>query len=151
MASSSDDKGKKPMEEDHQDLKLKEEQVAGGSRARDPNFVGSMNAGGAFSHNMQVPTLPVLDLNFLPVIKEGLLVTDELCAQYRVLEREIQILQEENLRLRRMLELFLAPIMMHHHRQRSNSSLVLASPWFVPSLGECCGVTSLSFTHLPFK
>jgi hypothetical protein len=24
MASSSDDKGKKPMEEDHQDLKLKE-------------------------------------------------------------------------------------------------------------------------------
>jgi hypothetical protein len=33
MAPSSDDKGKKPMEEDHQDLKLKEEQVAGGSRA----------------------------------------------------------------------------------------------------------------------
>jgi hypothetical protein len=82
MASSSDDKGKKPMEEDHQDLKLKEEQVAGGSRVRDPTFVGSMNAGCAFSHNMQGPTLPVLDLNFLPVIKEGLLVTDELCAQY---------------------------------------------------------------------
>jgi hypothetical protein len=89
MASSSDDKGKKPMEEDHQDLKLKEEQVAGGSRARDPTFVGSMNARLAFSHNMEGPTLPVLDLNFLPIIKEGLLVTDELCAQYRVLEREI--------------------------------------------------------------
>jgi hypothetical protein len=44
MALSSDDKGKKPMEEDHQDRKLKEEQVAGGSRARDPTFVGSMNA-----------------------------------------------------------------------------------------------------------
>jgi hypothetical protein len=112
MASSSDDKGKKSMEEDHQDLKLKEEQVARGSRVRDPTFVGSMNAGRAFSHNMQGPTLPVLDLNFLPVIKEGLLVTDELCAQYRVLEREIQILQEENLRLRRMLELFLGPRMI---------------------------------------
>jgi hypothetical protein len=112
MDSSSDDKGKKPMEEDHQNLKLKEEQVAGGSRARDPTFVGSMNAGCAFSHNMQGPTLPVLDLNFMLVIKEGLLVTDELCAQYRVLEREIQILQEENLRLRRMLELFLGPRMI---------------------------------------
>jgi hypothetical protein len=96
MASSSDDKGKKHMEEDHQDLKLKEEQVARGSRARDLTFVGSMNTGRAFSHNMQGPTLPVLDLNFLPIIKEGLLVTDKLCAQYRVLEREIQILQEEN-------------------------------------------------------
>jgi hypothetical protein len=69
MPPSRDDKGKKPMEEDHQDLKLKEEQVAGGSRARDPTFVGSMNTGRAFSHNMQGPTLPVLDLNFLPVIK----------------------------------------------------------------------------------
>jgi hypothetical protein len=115
MAPSSDDKGKKPMEEDHQDRKLKEEQVAGGSRARDPTFVGSMNAGRAFSHNMQGPTLPVLDLNFMPVIKEGLLVTDELCAQYRVLEREIQILQEENLRLRRMLELLLGPRMISPH------------------------------------
>jgi hypothetical protein len=38
---------------------------------------------------MQGPTLPVLDLNFMPIIKEGMLVTDELCAQYRVLEREI--------------------------------------------------------------
>jgi hypothetical protein len=112
MASLSNDKGKKPMEEDYQDLKLKEEQVAGGSRARDPTFVGSMNAGRAFSHNMQGPTLPVLDLNFMSVIKDGLLVTDELCAQYRVLEREIQILQEENLRLRRMLELFLGPRMI---------------------------------------
>jgi hypothetical protein len=50
MAPSSDDKGKKPMEEDHQDHKVKEEQQAGGSRARDPTFVGSMNAGHAFSH-----------------------------------------------------------------------------------------------------
>jgi hypothetical protein len=112
MASSSNDKERMPSEDDHQDLKLKEEQVARGSRARDPTFVGSMNVGRAFSHKVQGPTLSVLDLNFLPVIKEGLMVTDELCAQYRVLEREIQILQEENLRLCRMLELFLAPIMI---------------------------------------
>jgi hypothetical protein len=109
MAPSSDDKGKRPREEDHQDPKLKEEQEAGGSRARNPTFVGSMNTGRAFSHNMWGPTFPVLDLNFMPVIKEGMLVTDELCAQYRVLEREIQILQEENLRLRRMLEYFINP------------------------------------------
>jgi hypothetical protein len=82
MAPLGDDKGKRPREEDHQDLKLKEEQVAGGSRARNPTFVGSMNVGRAFSHNMQRPTLPVLDLNFMPIIKEGMLVTDELCAQY---------------------------------------------------------------------
>jgi hypothetical protein len=52
---------------------------------------------------------PVLDLNFMPVIKEGMLVTDELCAQYQVLEREIEILQEENLRLHRMLEHIINP------------------------------------------
>jgi hypothetical protein len=112
MASSSDDKGKKPLEEDHQDPKLKEGQMTGGSSAKDPTFVGSMNAGRAFSHNMLGPTLPVLDLNFFPIVEEGLRVTDELCAQYRVLKREVEILQEENLRLCRMLELFLAPIMI---------------------------------------
>jgi hypothetical protein len=112
MAPSSDDKGKRPREDDHQDPKLKEEQEAGGSRARNPTFVGSMNAGRAFSHNMRGPTFLVLDLNFMPVIKEGMLVTDELCAQYRVLERKIQILQEENLRLRRMLEYFINPRMI---------------------------------------
>jgi hypothetical protein len=48
MAPSSDDKGKRPREEDHQDSKLKEEQEAGGSRARNSTFVGSMNAGRAF-------------------------------------------------------------------------------------------------------
>jgi hypothetical protein len=101
MAPSSDDKGKRPREEDP---KLKVEQEAGRSRARNSTFVGSMNAGRVFSHDMRGPTFLVLDLNFMPVIKEGMLVTDELCAQYRVLEREIQILQEENLRLRRMLE-----------------------------------------------
>jgi hypothetical protein len=106
MASSSDDKGKRPREEDP---KLKEEQEAGKSRARNSTFVGSMNAGRAFSHDMRGPTFPVLDLNFMPIIKEGMLVTDEHCAQYRILEREIQILQEENLRLRRMIEHFINP------------------------------------------
>jgi hypothetical protein len=68
-----------------------------------------MNAGRAFSHDLRAPTFPLLDLNFMPVIKEGMLVTDELCAQYRVLEREIEILQEENLRLRRILEHIINP------------------------------------------
>jgi hypothetical protein len=72
MASASNDKGKKPLEEDHQDPKLKEGQMAGGSRERDPTFVGSMNAGCAFSHNMQGPTLPVLDLSFFPAAEETL-------------------------------------------------------------------------------
>jgi hypothetical protein len=112
MASSSDDKGKRPREDDHQDHKLKEEQEAGRSRGRNPTFVGSMNVGCAFSHNMQGPILHVLDLNSMPVIKEGMLVTDDLCAQYRVLEREIEILQEENLRLHRMLEYFINPRMV---------------------------------------
>jgi hypothetical protein len=112
MASSSDDKGKRPLEEDHQDPKLKEGQMSGGSSGKDPTFVGSMSARRAFSHNMQGPALPVLDLSFLPAVEEGLLVTDELCVQYRVLKREVEILQEENLMHRRMLELFLAPIMI---------------------------------------
>jgi hypothetical protein len=83
MAPSSVNKGKRPREEDHQDPKLKEEQEAGGSsRARNSTFVGSMNAGRAFSHDVRGPTFPVFDLNFMPIIKEGMLVTDELCAQY---------------------------------------------------------------------
>jgi hypothetical protein len=106
MASSSGDKGKRPREEDP---KLKEEHEARKSRARNSTFVGSMNAGRAFSHDMRGPMFPVLDLNFMPIIKEGMLVTDELCAQYRTLEREIQILQEENLRLRMMVEYFINP------------------------------------------
>jgi hypothetical protein len=112
MDPSSDDKGKRPREEDHQDPKLKEEQEAGRSRARNSTFIGSINAGRAFSHDMRGPTFPILDLNFMPIIKEGMLVTDELCAQYRVLEREIHILQEEKLRLRRMLEYLIDPRMI---------------------------------------
>jgi hypothetical protein len=58
---------------------------------------------------MQEPTLHTLDLNSMPVIKEGILVTDKFCTQYRVLEKEIEMLQEENLRLRRMLKYFVNP------------------------------------------
>jgi hypothetical protein len=106
MDSSSGDKGKRPREEDP---KLKEEQEAGRSRARNLTFEGPMKARRVFSHNMQGPILHVLDLNSMPMIKEGMLVTDEFCAQYRVLEKEVEILQEENLRLCRMLEYFINP------------------------------------------
>jgi hypothetical protein len=52
MASSNIDKEKTPSEDDHQDLKLKEGQIAAGSRTREPTFVGSINTVCAFSHNM---------------------------------------------------------------------------------------------------
>jgi hypothetical protein len=52
MAFASDDKGKRPLEEDHQDPKLKEGRMTGGSSAKDPTFVGSIKVGRAFSHNM---------------------------------------------------------------------------------------------------
>jgi hypothetical protein len=52
MSSTSNDKGKKPLEEDLQDPKLKEGHMAGGSWARDPNFVGAIKARRAFYHNM---------------------------------------------------------------------------------------------------
>jgi hypothetical protein len=45
----------------------------------------------------------------MPVIEEGMLVTYEFCTQYRALEREVEMLQEENIRLRRMLEYFINP------------------------------------------
>jgi hypothetical protein len=61
---------------------------------------------------MQGPIPPIPDLCSFPVAEEGLRVTDEFCDKYRVLEREVEILQEENSRLRRMLEIFLAPIMI---------------------------------------
>src|SRR4051812_13455290 len=39
----------------------------------------------------------------------------------------------------------------HHHHRRSNSSSGLASPWLVPSLGECRGITPLSFFFYLFS
>jgi hypothetical protein len=112
MASANNDKEKTPSEDDHQDPKLKEGQMAIGSRAREPTFVGSINTGRAFSHIMQGPIPPNPDLSSFPAAEEALRVTDEFCDKYRVLKREVEILQEENSRLRRMLEIFLAPIMI---------------------------------------
>jgi hypothetical protein len=112
MASASNDKEKTPSEDDLQDPKLKEGQMAGGSRAREPTFVGSINAGCAFSHNMQGPIPPIPDLSSFPAAEETLWVTDEFSAKYRVLKREVEILQEENNMLRRMPEILLAPVMI---------------------------------------
>jgi hypothetical protein len=90
----------------------KEGQIAAGSRTREPTFVGSINTRRDFSHNMQGPIPPVLDLSSCPAAEEALCVTDEFCDKYRVLRMEVEILQEENNRLRRMLENFLTPIMI---------------------------------------
>jgi hypothetical protein len=112
MAPASNDKEKELLEEDLQDPKLKEGHMARGSRAREPTFVRSINAARAFSHNLQGPIPPILDLSSFPAAEETFRVTDEFCAKYRVLKREVEILQEENSRLHRMLEIFLAPVMI---------------------------------------
>jgi hypothetical protein len=104
MASASNDKEKTPSEDDHQDPQFKEGHTAAGSRAREPTFVGSINTGRAFSHNMQGPIPPILDLSSFPAA--------ELCNKYRVLKRKVEILQEENSSLRRMLEIFLGQVMI---------------------------------------
>ncbi|KAK1649761.1 hypothetical protein QYE76_067566 [Lolium multiflorum] len=75
-----------------------------------PILVGSVNTRRSFSHNLQGPLPPAPDLNSFPAAEEALRVTDEFCDQYRVLRREVEILQDENNRLRRMLERFLTPI-----------------------------------------
>jgi hypothetical protein len=109
MASSSNNKGKRPWEFVHLDQKWKEEQGAGRARLKNPAFEGPTKARRILSHDLQGPTLHILDLNSMPVIKEGMLVTNEFCAQYRALKREVEMLQEENIRLRRMLEYFVNP------------------------------------------
>ncbi|KAK1693783.1 hypothetical protein QYE76_010480 [Lolium multiflorum] len=45
-----------------------------------------------------------LSLDSFPMMEEVLRVTDEFCDQYRALKREVEILQEENCRLRRLIE-----------------------------------------------
>jgi hypothetical protein len=82
MASASNDKEKTPPEDDHLDPKLKGGQMAGGSRVREPTFVGLVNAGCAFSHNIQGPIPPIPDLSSFPAAEETLRVTDEFCAKY---------------------------------------------------------------------
>jgi hypothetical protein len=82
MASASNDREKTPSEDDRQDPQLKERHIAAGSRAREPTFVGSINTGRAFSHNMQGPIPPIPDLSSFPIAEEALRVTDELCDKY---------------------------------------------------------------------
>jgi hypothetical protein len=91
---------------------MKEGQIVEGSRAREPTFVGSINTRHVFSHNMQGPIPSVPDLSSFPAAEEALWVTDDFCDKYRVLKREVEILQEENNRLCIILEIFLAPIMI---------------------------------------
>jgi hypothetical protein len=112
MASSSGDKEKTPPEDDNQNSKLEEGQITAGSRTREPTLVGSISTGRAFSHNLQGPIPPVLDLSSYPASVEALRVTNEFCDKYRALRMEVEILREENNRLRRMLEDFLTPIMI---------------------------------------
>jgi hypothetical protein len=45
----------------------------------------------------------------MPVIEHGMLVTFEFYTSYEALKREVKMLQEENLRLRRMQEYFINP------------------------------------------
>ena len=85
-------------------------QPSAGPKAGKATFVGSVNTHHAFSHNMQGPTPRVPDFGPYPVVTEALCVTDEFCDQYRVLRRDVEIRQEENTRLRRMLERLLTPL-----------------------------------------
>ncbi|KAK1685254.1 hypothetical protein QYE76_046102 [Lolium multiflorum] len=55
------------------------------------------------------PLPPALDLDSFPCVEEAIRVADEFCDQYRALRREVEILQEENQRLRRMLEYYSNP------------------------------------------
>ncbi|KAK1626120.1 hypothetical protein QYE76_000435 [Lolium multiflorum] len=74
-----------------------------------PILVGSVNTGRSFSHNLQGVLPPALDLDSFPCVEEAIRVADEFCDQYRALRREVEILQEENQRLRRMLEYYSIP------------------------------------------
>ncbi|KAK1611869.1 hypothetical protein QYE76_035542 [Lolium multiflorum] len=98
---ASIDKGKGLSEEEVKEVPSRQEQQAGGSKQI---LVGSVDTRRSFSHNLQGPLPPALSLDSFPMLEEVLWTTDEFCDQYRALRREVEILQEENCRLRRMLE-----------------------------------------------
>ena len=100
--ASADDEGKKAVEE----IKL-EEQTAAGTRARKPTFVGAINTGDAFSRNMQGIIAFGPELRYCPEAAEALRTTNEFCDKYRALRVKVDVLQEDNNRLRKMLEGFL--------------------------------------------
>ncbi|KAK1697483.1 hypothetical protein QYE76_014180 [Lolium multiflorum] len=98
---ASNNKGKGLSEEEVKKVPSRQEQQAGGSKQI---LVGSVDTRRSFSHNLQGPLPPALSLDSFPMLEEVLRTTDEFCDQYRALRREVEILQEENCRLRRMLE-----------------------------------------------
>jgi hypothetical protein len=98
---ASNNKGKGLSEEEVKRVPSRQEQQAVGSKQI---LVGSVDTRRSFSHNLQGPLPPALSLDSFPVLEEALRTTDEFCDQYRALRREVEILQEENCRLRRMLE-----------------------------------------------
>ncbi|KAK1648411.1 hypothetical protein QYE76_066216 [Lolium multiflorum] len=98
---ASNNKGKGLSEEEVKEVPSRQEQQVGGSKQI---LVGSVDTRRSFSHNLQGPLPPALSLDSFPMMEEVLRVTDEFCDQYRALRREVEILQEENCRLRRMIE-----------------------------------------------
>ncbi|KAK1683180.1 hypothetical protein QYE76_044028 [Lolium multiflorum] len=98
---ASNNKGKGLSEEEVKEVPSRQEQQAGGSKQI---LVGSVDTRRSFSHNLQGPLPPALSLDSFPMMEEVLRVTDEFCDQYRALRREVEILQEENCRLRRLIE-----------------------------------------------
>src|SRR4051812_46691512 len=109
----ANDKGKKPVEEERiaaryedmdwgvEDEVKMEEQTVRGSRARKPTFVGAINTGRAFSRNMQGIIASVPDFRSCPEAVEALRTIDEFCDKYRALRMKVDILQEENNKLRK--------------------------------------------------
>ena len=83
------------------------EQAAIGLRARKPTFVGAINTGRAFSHNMQGMMTSVLDSSSCPEVADALRTPNEFFDKYRALRMKVDMLQEENNRLRKMLKYFL--------------------------------------------
>ncbi|KAK1661766.1 hypothetical protein QYE76_049925 [Lolium multiflorum] len=98
MASNNKGKG---LSEEEKEVPSRQEQQAGGSKQI---LVGSVDTRRSFSHNLQGPLPPALSLDSFPMMEEVIRITDEFCDQYRALRREVEILQEENCRLRRMIE-----------------------------------------------
>src|SRR3954470_6508196 len=97
----ANDKGKKPVE-----IKL-EEQTTTGTRGRKPNFVGAINTMDAFSRHMQGIIAFGPDFRYCPEAAEALRTTDEFRERYHALRMKVDELQEENNKLRKMLEGFL--------------------------------------------
>ena len=113
MASNNKDKG--PWREEMDERINKEKEKIASAKGEwettrsKPILVGLVNTGRSFSHNLQGLLPPALSLNSFPCVEEAIRVTDEFCDQYRALRREVEILQEENQRLRRMLEYYSNP------------------------------------------